>query len=476
MKRYEAVIGLEVHAQLKTKTKMFCGCANTFGHRPNANTCPVCLGMPGALPVPNHTAFELAIRLGLALNCKVEEVCVFSRKNYFYPDLPKGYQITQYDRPLCTSGHLDIALDGGTKRVGIRRIHLEEDAGKSIHDALRKRTSLDFNRAGVPLVEIVTEPELESSEEAAVFLRELHAVLLHLDVSEGTLEEGTFRCDANISVRRKDHGSLGVRTELKNLNSFRNVKRALDYEMERQTALLERGLPVEQETLAWNASLQKTVAMRSKEETHDYRYFPDPDLVPFVVDRDWVERIRREMPELPQAKRRRFMDQYGLSPYDAWQLNADPETAAYFERCVEILDAPKDVANWILTEMARLAKAHGVGIEGLKISPGMLVELVTMVKQGRLSNTAAKDVLSRMAETGRDAASLVAELDLEQVCDEDVLRQAVLEVIEAHPEEASRYRAGKTGIAGFFVGEVMKATGGRADPKTAARIVKEVLG
>jgi len=472
---FEAVIGLEIHAQLKTCTKMFCGCLNAFGGPPNTRTCPVCLGLPGALPVVNRRSVELAITLGIALDCRVERSCVFARKNYFYPDLPKGYQITQYDKPLCTNGHLDFGGGGRLKRVGIRRVHLEEDAGKSVHDPRRRRTLVDFNRAGVPLVEIVTEPEIASSQEAGAFLRELHAVLVHLGVSDGSMEEGSFRCDANVSVRRSGERSFGVRTELKNMNSFRNVIRALDFEIERQTALRKAGLEVTQETLLWSAALQKTIPMRSKEESHDYRYFPDPDLVPVVVDREWVERIRGTLGELPAARRRRFMEHYGLSEYDAWQLTATPETADYFERCVALLDAPKDIANWIVTGLGRLVNERGVGLSGLGVTPRMLAGLVDMVLRGRLSGLAAKEVLERMADSGRDAESLVGEMGLEQVTDEQAIRDAARRVMEGHPGEVGRYRAGKTQLAGFFVGEVMKATGGRADPKLAARIIREML-
>ncbi|HOJ14489.1 MAG TPA: Asp-tRNA(Asn)/Glu-tRNA(Gln) amidotransferase subunit GatB [Deltaproteobacteria bacterium] len=475
MRGIEAVIGLEVHAQLKTKTKMFCGCPNSFGQELNTFTCPVCLGLPGALPVLNAKAVELAVRLGLALNCRVHERSLFARKNYFYPDLPKGYQITQYDSPLCTGGYLDVEAGGETRRIGIRRIHLEEDAGRSLHDEACKRTRIDFNRSGVPLVEIVTEPDISSPEEASAFLKELRSILLHLRVSEGTMEEGTFRCDANVSVRMPGDSTLGVRTELKNMNSFKNVRRALAYEISRQASLLASSRPVVQETLLWSASARRTVPMRSKEESHDYRYFPEPDLPPLLVDRMLIDRVRASMPELPSERRRRFMRQYGLSDYDASQVIATPELADYFEECCSLVDAPTDIAHWITTELVRVMGESGDTPLTTRVRPSMLTALVSLVKAGRLSGLMAKEVLGRMSKTGEDPAAAMEDLGVEQMGDEDEIRAAVRGVIDAHPDEARRYREGKTQLAGFFVGEVMKVTSGRADPKLAIRIVREIL-
>jgi len=472
---YEAVIGLEVHAQLLTGSKIFCGCTTAFGLSPNTNTCPVCLGLPGTLPVLNREAVEFGIRLGLALNCTIESRNVFARKNYFYPDLPKGYQITQFESPLCTRGHLDIESGGAPKRIGIRRIHMEEDAGKNIHDESRGRSYIDFNRAGVPLLEIVSEPDMSTSGEAVAYLRELRLILVHLGISDGNMEQGSFRCDANISVRPAGAAGFGTRTELKNMNSFRNVQRALDHEIQRQSAIIDSGSSVVQETLSWNAILGATRPMRSKEESHDYRYFPDPDLVPVVIDEAWTATVRKNLPELPSARRRRFMDLYGLPTYDAEQLTQEPALADYYEQCVSLLDAPKDISNWVMSELTRVMHETGVDVRGLKITPAMLTDLISLVKAGTVSGLAAKDVITEMAATGRNASSIVEELGMAQVSDETELKALILGIIEANPGQVTKYRQGKTQLLGFFVGEAMKASKGRANPKVAGTIIRELL-
>ena len=475
MSGYEAVIGLEVHAQLLTGSKIFCGCTTAFGLSPNTNTCPVCLGLPGTLPVLNREAVEFGIRLGLALNCTIESRNVFARKNYFYPDLPKGYQITQFESPLCTRGHLDIESGGAPKRIGIRRIHMEEDAGKNIHDESRGRSYIDFNRAGVPLLEIVSEPDMSTSGEAVAYLRELRLILVHLGISDGNMEQGSFRCDANISVRPAGAAGFGTRTELKNMNSFRNVQRALDHEIQRQSAIIDSGSSVVQETLSWNAILGATRPLRSKEESHDYRYFPDPDLVPVVIDEAWTATVRKNLPELPSARRRRFMDLYGLPTYDAEQLTQEPALADYYEQCVSLLDAPKDISNWVMSELTRVMHETGVDVRGLKITPAMLTDLISLVKAGTVSGLAAKDVITEMAATGRNASSIVEELGMAQVSDETELKALILGIIEANPGQVTKYRQGKTQLLGFFVGEAMKASKGRANPKVAGTIIRELL-
>jgi aspartyl-tRNA(Asn)/glutamyl-tRNA(Gln) amidotransferase subunit B len=433
------------------------------------------MGMPGVLPVLNRKVLDLGIRLGLALGCTIETRNIFARKNYFYPDLPKGYQITQYENPLCSSGHLDITVRGELKRVGIRRIHMEEDAGKSMHDEEKPYSSIDFNRAGVPLLEIVTEPDMSTTDEAVAFLRELRLVLMYLGVCDGSMEEGSLRCDANVSIMRKGSTCLGTRTELKNMNSFRNVQRALDYEIERQRALMESGQDVLQETLLWNTALGKTISMRSKEESNDYRYFPDPDLLPVAVDEEMINAISQELPELPAAKRRRFVEFYGLPEYDAEQLCASLSLAGYFEECVRLHGPAKEMSNWIMTEVIRVLNEKNLDIADFKVHPQMLAELVGMQRKGDVSGLAAKEIFSKMAETGESAQALMKQLGLEQVSDEGSLMKLVLDVIEANPKEASQYRSGKQALLGFFVGEVMKRSKGKANPKVTLDIVREML-
>ena len=475
MSDYVSVMGLEVHAQLLTDSKIFCPCSAAFGLDANTNTCPVCMGMPGVLPVLNRKVVDSGIKLGLALNCTIENRNVFARKNYFYPDLPKGYQITQYENPLCSNGHLDIEVNGSKKRIGIRRIHMEEDAGKSIHDEKEPLSYIDFNRACVPLLEIVTEPDISTAQEAVAYLKELRQILMYLKICDGNMEEGSLRCDANISVMKKGAGILGTRTELKNMNSFKNVQRALDYEIERQIRLLESGREVEQETLLWNTSLGKTFSMRSKEESHDYRYFPEPDLIPIIVGDEWVERMKDTLPELPAARRQRFMELYGLPAYDADQLTQTLDLADYFEQCVHLLDSPKEISNWIMTEVMRVLNEKAIDIKDLLVTPSMLIGLVDLLKKGTVSGLMAKEIFTEMADTGKSAADIIKERGLEQVSDEGALKDLIKKIIEANPKESSQYRAGKTQLLGFFVGEVMKASKGKANPKVAGNIVKELL-
>ena len=472
---YEAVIGLEVHAQLLTKSKIFCGCSTAYGMEPNTTTCPVCMGMPGILPVLNRHVVDLGIKLGCALNCIIARENVFARKNYFYPDLPKGYQITQYENPLCSNGYLDIEVNNRKKRIGIRRVHMEEDAGKNIHDGSRPLTYVDFNRTGVPLLEIVSEPDMSTSEEAATYLKELRQILVYLDICDGNMEEGSFRCDANVSVKKKGSDQFGIRTELKNMNSFRNVRNALDFEIERHSRIIDSGHQIVQETLLWDPAAGETRSMRSKEESHDYRYFPDPDLVPVIVEDAWVEEVRKILPELPLEKRKRFTEQYGIPAYDAEVLTQTKALADYFEQCVVLLAAPKDISNWIMTEVLRVLKEKQKDITELKVTPEMLIDLLKHLRGGTISGLKAKEVFDEIVATGKGASEIIKERGFEQVSDEEELKRLGQDIIETHPREAALYRGGKTQLLGFFVGEVMKASKGKANPKLAGTIIKELL-
>ncbi len=473
--QYEAVIGLEVHAQLLTDTKIFCGCSTRFGAPPNTHVCPVCLGMPGVLPVLNRKVVEYTIRAALATGCTVAERSVWARKNYFYPDLPKNYQISQYELPIAEHGHLDIEVDGERKRIGITRIHMEEDAGKLVHDPSGPVSYVDYNRTGVPLMEIVSEPDLRSPEEAAAYLRALRDILVYLEICDGNMEEGSFRCDANISLRPRGQKELGVKTELKNMNSFRNVARALEYEIRRQSAVLDEGGRIVQETRLWDAQEGKTVSMRGKEEAHDYRYFPDPDLLPLVVDADWVERVRADLPELPQAKRRRFVADYGLTDYDAGVLTASKPLAEYFEAVVAAGAGPKAASNWITSELMGALHAQGLEIGDSKVTPPALAELIKLVEDGTLSSKMAKAVFSEMFATGKPAADIVEEKGLKQVSDAGELEAMLQKIFEAHPNEVEQFKAGKEKLMGFFVGQVMKQTKGQANPKLVNQLVRKLL-
>lgn len=468
---WETVIGLEVHVQLLTRTKMFCGCINRFGAEPNTLVCPVCLGLPGALPVPNEQALRLATRAALALGCTVHHTSVFARKNYFYPDLPKGYQISQFDQPLATGGSLAIeSPERGRLTLGITRLHVEEDAGKSLHDRLPGRTAVDLNRAGTPLVEIVSEPDMRSPAEARAYLTVLKQILLYCEISDGNMEEGSLRVDANVSIRRPGD-PLGTKTEVKNMNSFANVERALTVERDRQVALVEGGGRVQQMTLLFNAASGEVRPMRSKEESHDYRYFPDPDLPPLVLSRLWVEQQHAALPELPEAKRDRFMTIHGLPPYDAGVLAHERSVADYFEAVVAAGVDAKTAANWVINEALRDYNETG----RLAVAPARLAALVSLVKDGTVSNQAAKRVFAELLTSEEAPAALAQRLGLVQVGDADALGAWVEEVLAANPKEVERYRAGETKLLGFFQGQVMKKSGGKADPKKVGAMVQEKL-
>ena len=473
---YQPVIGLEVHAQLLTRAKIFCGCSTQFGSPPNHNTCPVCLGMPGVLPVLNKRVVEFAVRVGLALGCTVRKTSVWSRKNYFYPDLPKGYQITQYDQPICEGGKLTIDVDGTTKDIRIRRIHMEEDAGKSVHDAVGGESLVDLNRAGVPLLEIVSEPDIRSSEEAVEYLKSLRDVLVYLGVNDGNMEEGSLRCDANVSVMRKGSSTLGQRTELKNMNSFRFVRQAIDYEIARQIEVLESGGKVVQETRLWDVQRGETRPMRSKEDAHDYRYFPEPDLPPLHVSDALIDEVGRSLPELPRAKARRFLSQYGLPAYDVKILCAERPLADFFEACAAQYKDYKKLSNWFLGELMRLLNEKGGSISSLKVQPAQLAALLSSVDKGEISANAGKDVLAEMFRTGRDPASIIAEKGLGQVSDAAVIEAAVDDAIAKNQGEVEKYRAGKKQVLGFFVGQVMKAMKGKGNPALINEMLKKKLG
>jgi aspartyl-tRNA(Asn)/glutamyl-tRNA(Gln) amidotransferase subunit B len=445
------------------------------------NTCPVCLGLPGALPVLNRVAVALAVRAALGLNCALNPESQWARKNYFYPDLPKGYQISQYDRPLAQHGFIEIAVNGTKKKIGVQRIHMEEDAGKSLHEGFSdssRSTYLDFNRSGVPLIEIVTDPDIRSSAEANDYLRRLKEILEYLDVNDGNMEEGSLRCDANVSVRKTGDQKFGTRTELKNINSFRFVQKAIDFEIERQIEVIESGGRVVQETRLWNADEDRTVSMRSKEEAHDYRYFPDPDLPLLVVDAEWIRQIDLSMPELPESRRRRFVEEYALSEYDAGVLATTRALADFFEETVKLSGQPKASANWIMGDLLRFFKESNTDLKDLSASPvepKMLADMVSLVERGTISGKIAKTVMEEMCATGKAPQAIIEEKGLVQISNVDEIEKIVSKVIEENPKPAEQYRQGKTGNLGFFVGQVMKATGGRANPQTVNEVLKKRL-
>ena len=479
---YEAIIGMEVHAQLLTKSKMFCRCsADYVAADPNTHVCPVCLGMPGVLPVINQKAVEYTIMTALALNCRIPEFSKFDRKNYFYPDLPKGYQISQYDLPLSRDGWLEIEVDGQTRRIGIERVHLEEDTAKLVH--VDGHSLIDFNRAGVPLMEIVSQPDIRTPEEARQYLTKLRTILRYLGVNSGNMEEGAMRCEANISVRPKGATEFGTKVEVKNLNSFHSVKLALEYEIERQTRILEAGGHIEQVTMGWDEARGVTVVQRTKEYAHDYRYFPEPDLPPLVLSREWVEGVRARLPELPDAKRARFMEQYGLSRYDASVLTVERPVADYFEACVHALppslrgkeEAAKTVANWITGELFRLLKAADIEIEAIKVTPKALAELLDLVEKGTISISMAKDVFGEMFQTGRSPSQIVQEKGLAQISDVEELSRIVEQVIAENPGPVAEYLGGKEPVLRFLIGQVMKATRGKANPHLVNELLKQKL-
>jgi aspartyl-tRNA(Asn)/glutamyl-tRNA(Gln) amidotransferase subunit B len=475
--KYEPVIGLEVHVQLGTRTKIFCGCPTGFGAPPNTNVCPVCLGLPGALPVLNRQAVEMAITAALAMHCRVNPFSRFARKNYFYPDLPKGYQISQYDQPLAEHGWLEVSVDGQRKRIGVTRVHLEDDAGKSVHDGFKdsdRYTYVDLNRSGTPLIEIVSEPDLRSSDEAYEYLSELKQVMQYVGVSECDMEKGQLRCDANVSVRLKGAEKFGTKAEVKNLNSFRFAKMALDYEIGRQVALIESGGKVEQETRLYNVATGETVGMRSKEHAHDYRYFPEPDLVPLRVSQAWLGRIREEMPELPADKRRRFVESYGLREYDAGVLTATRAVSDYFEKAAAASGDPRTAANWVAGDLMGALK--GRDIAESRVSPEQLGELVSLISSGELSGKLAKDIFAKMFASGESARAIVDREGVRQISDSDALGKIVDEVIAGNPKQVEQYKSGKTAVLGFLVGQVMKASKGQANPGAVNELLKQKLG
>ena len=476
--KYEVVIGLEVHAQLKTQSKIFCSCSTEFGRPANENTCPICLGMPGVLPVLNKKALHLAMRACLATHCRIAPRNRFARKNYFYPDLPKGYQISQYELPLGLEGHINILINGTKKRIRLTRIHMEEDAGKLIHGenlGSPGHSYVDFNRTGVPLIEIVSEPDLRSAEEAREYLTQLKAILDYSEVSDCNMEEGSLRCDANISLRPVGQKALGTRTELKNLNSFRFVQRAIEYEVERQTQVLEQGDQVIQETRLYDSTKGITFSMRSKEEAHDYRYFPEPDLVPVVVGNEWIEKIRKTLPELPEQKRERFVGEYDIPEYDAGVLTTSRAMANYYEECVSLHNEPKIISNWIMGELLRELKNNQHSIETCPVKPEGLISLLKLIDEGTINAKMGKTVFEDMYRTGKPAKAIVKEEGLTQIIDSSAIESLVDQVLESNPEQVEQYKSGKEKVFGFLVGQVMKESQGQANPSLVNKLLKEKI-
>ncbi|MCG3118619.1 MAG: Aspartyl/glutamyl-tRNA(Asn/Gln) amidotransferase subunit B [bacterium] len=477
--KYEPVIGLEVHAQLLTESKIFCRCGTAFGAPQNSQVCPICLGMPGVLPVLNRQAVAFAIRMGLATNCRIAAHSIFARKNYFYPDLPKGYQISQYEEPLCENGWVEIEMEGGAlKRIGLTRIHLEEDAGKSVHAeeyVAGNETLIDVNRCGTPLIEIVSEPDIRSPREAYLYLNRLRQLVRYLGICDGNMEEGSLRCDANISIRPIGEEKFGVKTELKNMNSFRNVEKAIEFEINRQTQLLEAGGRVVQQTMLWDANDGKVLPMRSKEEAHDYRYFPEPDLVPLRIDEKWREEIQASLPELPWARRHRFIEHYGLPKYDAEVLTEEQAVAEFFDATARLVKDAKLTSNWVMGEVLRVLKEQKIDITQFAIKPAAFAELLNLMAAGTISAKIAKEIFEAMLTGGKSAKTIVAEKGLVQVSDTGVIEKAVDAIIAAHPQEVARYRNGEEKVFGFLVGQLMKATQGKANPKVANEVLRSKL-
>jgi aspartyl-tRNA(Asn)/glutamyl-tRNA(Gln) amidotransferase subunit B len=473
--KYDVVIGLEVHAQLKTQSKMFCACGTAFGLPPNTQTCPICLGMPGTLPVVNEVAVDMAVRTGLALQCTIRQTNRFARKNYFYPDLPKGYQISQYEAPICEHGVIEVATSGGTKRVRIRRAHLEEDAGKNLHGGGRGGSHVDLNRAGTPLLEIVTEPDMRSADEVVSYLKQLRDILVYLDVCDGNMEQGSLRCEPNLSLRPAGATALGTKVELKNINSFRFVKDAIEYEIGRQSKVLDEGGRIQQETRLWDSDKGLTATMRSKEEAHDYRYFPDPDLVPVKITDDWIARVRESLPELPAARLQRFIAVHGLPENDARVLTGSKALADYFEACVKEFPHPKTVGNWVMGELLRELNQAGVDAGRSAVPPGRLVELLKLVEAGTISLKAARELFPELYASGKSPEQLVKEKGLTQVSDEGALAGIIADVIAKNPQQVAQYKAGKEQVLGFLVGQVMKASGGKANPSKVNELLKKTL-
>ncbi|MFW6022383.1 MAG: Asp-tRNA(Asn)/Glu-tRNA(Gln) amidotransferase subunit GatB [Halanaerobiaceae bacterium] len=477
-KQYETVIGLEVHAQLATESKIFCNCSTKFGAEPNEHTCPVCLGLPGSLPVLNKKVVDYAIMAGLATNCEISDYSKFDRKNYFYPDLPKAYQISQFDLPICKDGYIDIETEDGTKRLGITRIHMEEDAGKLVHEgSIDKSTGslVDYNRTGVPLIEIVSEPDMRNPAEAREYLTQLKKILEYIAVSDCNMEEGSLRCDANVSIRPFGQKELGTKAELKNMNSFKAVEKALEYEVERQKRVLERGELVVQETRTWDDSLNKTISMRGKEEAHDYRYFPEPDLVPLEIDEEWIGKIKKQLPELPREKKERYIEEYDLPEHDASVLTDSLALAGFFEECIEEYDDAKAISNWIMGEFLRLVNEEGIEVEESKISGKMLADMLKLIDKGEISSKIAKTVFEEMFKTGKDPETVVEEKGLKQISDEGKLEEIVMKVIEENPEACEDIRNGKDQAIGYLVGQVMKETRGKANPGMVNQMLREKI-
>lgn len=472
---YETVIGLEVHAELKTKTKIYCGCPNEFGGQTNTHCCPICTGMPGVLPVLNKTVVDYAIKAGLATNCEITHVGKQDRKNYFYPDLPKAYQTSQYDLPICKNGHVDITVDGVKKSIGITRIHIEEDAGKLLHEASAGMTLVDYNRCGVPLIEIVTEPDMRSADDAKVFLETLKAILEYTEVSDCKMQEGSLRCDVNVSVRPMGQKEFGTRTEMKNINSFRAAYRAIQYEVKRQISELEAGNEIIQETRRWDDEKGMTTSMRSKEEAHDYRYFPEPDLVAIVIDDNWVNSIKENMPELPNARKEKYTTKYGLSDYDAEQITLNKALSDYFQRCVDLGATPKAVSNWILSDISKLLNEKGLDSSAIPFAPERLSSLISLIEKGTISNTAGKKVIEALFENDRDPEEIVKELGLAQISDEGELAKIVSEIIDQNPQSVADFKAGKDKAIGFIVGQTMRATKGKGNPQVINKLIRDEL-
>jgi len=481
---YEPIIGLEVHAQMKTRSKAFCSCSTEFNAPPNTNVCPVCLGHPGTLPVLNKNLVEFILRLGIATDCQITQRSIFARKNYFYPDLPKGYQISQYDRPICYGGWLEINSNGSLKRIGITRIHMEEDAGKSLHDVLPAETLVDLNRCGVPLIEIVSEPDIRSPEEAKLYLQSLKQLLQYLDICDANMEEGSLRCDANISVRKKGTDQLGIKTEVKNLNSFKNLVDALEYEIQRQTHIIDNGGQIIHQTLAYDAARKVTYPMRSKEEAHDYRYFPEPDLVSLHVDDNWKELVRKNLPEFPNKRINRFIQQYSLPRYDAEVLVQDKHVADYFERvCRALLENKnfKAASNWIMTGVMRVLNQEKIGIRNFWVKEENIASLIRLIDDGIISNNIAKEVFAEMLRHKDPRAEaqkpefIVKEKNLAQLIDESEIESVIRKIISENPKEAERFKSGETKLAGFFVGKVMKETKGKANPQKVNQLLSRIL-
>jgi aspartyl-tRNA(Asn)/glutamyl-tRNA(Gln) amidotransferase subunit B len=460
---------------MSTNTKIFCGCSTEFGKPPNTNTCPLCLGLPGVLPVLNRKVVDYAVKMGLATNCRINRTNVFARKNYFYPDLPKGYQISQFDLPIAEHGWVEIEVDDKVRRIGLTRIHMEEDAGKLVHDDLEPQSYVDLNRTGTPLIEIVSEPDIRSAAEAVAYLKKIHAILRYLDICDGNMQEGSFRCDANISLRPVGQEELGTRTELKNMNSFRNVLRALEYEERRQRDILLEGGKVAQQTLLWDPDTGKTSSMRSKEEAHDYRYFPDPDLVPIEISEEWLAATKKAQPELPDERKARFMTELELPAYDAVILTGERELADFFEETLALYPNAKKLSNWIMTELIRELRDRNQELSQCQVSPAHMANLLALVEKGTISGKIAKKVFLEMMETGKDADTVVKEKNLVQMSDEGDLLKIVQEIVAANPEQVQQFKEGKTKVIGFFVGQLMQKTKGRANPKMANKLFADEL-